>query len=65
MDENHTDRGGGTPHKRLMGMCSWMGSPFHNWIDYKGFAFSIDLLEWGAHFRIFGVRQFFIHCIYS
>ena len=28
------------PYKRLMGMCHWMGSHFHNWIDYNGVAFS-------------------------
>ena len=33
--------------KRLMGMCRWMGSHFHDWIDYVGVAFSIELLEWG------------------
>ena len=26
--------GGLLPYKRLMGMCSWMGSHFHEWIDY-------------------------------
>ena len=34
-------------------MCRWMGSHFHDWIDYNGV----------AHFRIFGVRQFFIFTI--
>ena len=30
-------RGGGVlPYKRLMGMCLWMGSHFHDWIDYNG-----------------------------
>ena len=30
-------------------MCRWMGSHFHDWIDYNGVAFSIELLvlEWG------------------
>ena len=28
------------PYKRLMGMCRWMGSHFHDWIDYNGVAFS-------------------------
>ena len=28
-------------------MCRWMGSYFHDWIDYYGVAFSIDFLEWG------------------
>ena len=27
------------PYKRLMGMCRWMGSHFHDWIDYNGVAF--------------------------
>ena len=31
------------PYNRLMGMCGWMGSHFHDWIDYKGV----------AHFLIF------------
>ena len=33
--------GGVLPYKRLMGMCRWMGSHFHDWIDYNGDAFSI------------------------
>ena len=37
--------GGVLPYKRLMGMCRWMGSHFHGWIDYNGVAFSIELLE--------------------
>ena len=41
------------PYKRLMGMCRWMGSHFREWIDYNGV----------AHFRIFGVRQFFIFMV--
>ena len=27
------------PSKRLMGLCRWMGSHFHNWIDYNGVTF--------------------------
>ena len=45
---------GALPYKRLMAMCRLMGSHFHDWIDYNGVAFSIEL-----HFRIFGVRQLF------
>ena len=41
------------PKKRLMGMCRWMGSHFHDWIDYNGVAFSIELLEWGRTFSDF------------
>ena len=34
-------RGGGVlPYKRLVRMCRWMGSHFHDWIDYNGAAFS-------------------------
>ena len=33
--------GGVLPYKSLMGMCRWMGSHFHDWIDYNGVAFSI------------------------
>ena len=36
--------GGALPSNRLMGMCRWMGSHFHVWIDYNGVAFSIELL---------------------
>ena len=46
--------GGGTSYKRLMGMCRWMGSHFHDWIDYNGVAFfSIESLEWGFTFSDF------------
>ena len=34
--------GGLLPYKRLMGMCRWMGSHFHDWIDYNRVAFSIE-----------------------
>ena len=45
--------GGALPCKRLMGMCRWMGSHFHNWIDYNGVPFSIELLEWVHTFSDF------------
>ena len=43
-------------------MCGWMESHFHDWIDYNGVAFSIELLQWGRTFSdLLGVRrQFFI-----
>ena len=47
---------GGEGHfliKRLMGMFRWMGSHFHDWIDYNGVAFSKQLLEWGRTFSDF------------
>ena len=34
-------------------MCHWLGPHFHDWIDSNGVAFSIELLEWVAHFRTF------------
>ena len=49
--------GGVLPYRRLMGMCRWMGSHFHDWIDYYGVAFSIEVLEWGRtliFFRFWG-----------
>ena len=45
--------GGVLPYNRLIGMCRWMGSHFHDWSDYNGVAFSIDLLEWGRKFSDF------------
>ena len=33
------------PNNTLMGMCRWMGSYFHDWIDHNGVALSIELLE--------------------
>ena len=42
-------------------MCRWMGSHFHDWIDYNGVAFSIEFTRNGvAHFLFLGVREFFI-----
>ena len=38
---------------RLMGMCPWIGSHFHEWIDYNGVAFSTEDLEWGRIFSGF------------
>ena len=35
-------------------MCLWMGSPFHDWIDYNGVGFSIELLD-GMMSHIFGI----------
>ena len=50
--------GGALPSDRLMGMCRWMGSHFHDWLDYNGVAFSIELLEWGRIFSGFGGKNF-------
>ena len=53
---NVQSRGGGggyfllIPIKRLLGMCCWMGSHFHNWTDYNGVTFLVELLEWGRKF---------------
>ena len=54
--EDRETRGGGggvLSYKRLMGMYRWMRSHFHDWIDYNGVAFSIELLEWGRTFSDF------------
>ena len=45
--------GGALPSNRLMGMCRWMGSHFHDCIDYNGVAISTELLEWGRIFSEF------------
>ena len=42
------------PSNRLMGMCRWMVSHLHDWIDYNGVAFSLGLLEWDRTFSGFG-----------
>ena len=38
---------------RLMGRCCWVGSHFHDWIDYNGALFSRVLLELGGTFSGF------------
>ena len=54
-ESRYPPRGGGVlPYERLMGMCRWMGSHFHDWIDNNGVAFSIELLEWGHKSSDFG-----------
>ena len=45
--------GGVLPYKRLLGMCRWMGSHFHDWIDYNGVTFLVELLEWDRTFSGF------------
>ena len=42
---------------RLMGMCHWMGSHFHDWVDYNGVAFLIGFLERGRIFSGFGMKE--------
>ena len=34
-----------------------MGLHFHDWIEYNGVAFSIELLEWGRIFSGFGGKN--------
>ena len=46
------DPGGVLPSNRLMGMCRWIGSHFHDWIDYNGAAFSLGanrVTRMGSH----------------
>ena len=51
----HPGQGGGVlPSNRLIGMCRWMRSHFHSWIDYNGVAFSLELLDWDGTFSAFG-----------
>ena len=59
-------RGGGgvLPYKRLKGMCRWVGSHFHDWIDYYRVAFSIELLEWDRTFSDFWGKKD-LHNIYG
>ena len=45
--------GGEHPSNQLMGMCHWMGSHFHDWIDYNGAVFLLELLEWDCTFSDF------------
>ena len=46
--------GGGTSLQEANGkICRWMGSHFHDWINYNGVAFSKELLEWGRPFSDF------------
>ena len=49
--------GGALPSKRLMGMCHWMVSHFHDWIGYNEVVFSIEFLEWGRIFSGFGGKN--------
>ena len=39
-----TPGGGVLPSKRLLGICHWMGSHFHNWTNYNGVTFLVELL---------------------
>ena len=48
---------GGTPLQEANRDVPLHGVHFHDWSDYNGVAFSIDLLEWVANFRILGVRR--------
>ena len=45
VDVNPPPPGGVLPSGRLMGMCRWMGSHFHEWIDFYRVAFLFKLLE--------------------
>ena len=50
-------QGGALPSNKLMGMCCWVGSHFHDRIDYNRVAFSTELLEWGRIFAGFGGKN--------
>ena len=38
------------PNNRLLGMCRWMGSHFHNWTDYNGVTFFSRVTGMGRTF---------------
>ena len=42
-----------------------MGSHFHDWIDYDGVAFSIEVLEWGCTFSEFWGNGYFGSTCYT
>ena len=46
-----------------MGICRWIGSHFHDWIDYNGVVFPIELLEWGRTFSDFWGKTAFIFTV--
>ena len=50
--------GGVLPSKRLLGMCRWIGSHFHNWTDYNGVTFSGVTIMGSQIFGILGIRKF-------
>ena len=41
------------PSKRLLGMYRCMRLHYHNWTDYNGVTFLVELLEWGRKFSGF------------
>ena len=38
-------------------MCRLMGSHFHDWIDYNGVEFLVELLEWDRTFSDFWGKE--------
>ena len=57
--EGHTTPGGGeggTPLQEANRDVPLDGVHFHDWSDYNGVTFSIDLLEWGRKFSDFWDR---------
>ena len=53
-------RGVDLPSDRLMRMCRWIGSHYHDWIDYNGVTSSIDLLEEGRTFSGFSAKKILV-----
>ena len=58
----HLAPGGVLPSNRLTVMCRWMGSHFHDCIDYNGVVFSIGanrVTRMGSHiYGISGLSKF-------
>ena len=42
-------------------MCRWMGSHFHDWIEYNGVLFSIGFTRMGSHIE---KSSFVYHCFF-
>ena len=56
-------KGGILPSSRLTGMCRWIGSHFHEWIDYNVVAFSTKLLGRGRTFSDFWGMTVFLFTV--
>ena len=56
----HAAPGGVLPSKRLLGMCRWMGSHFHDWTDYNGVTFLVVTRMGSQIFGIYGMKKILV-----